>query len=85
MIDLDTGFIAYAVVSFGGILGIGADYYPVPWGALTVDTDARALRMEMTQDQIKAAPPLDKGAWPLSIDHAWLGGIYDYYGISYYR
>jgi len=83
MIDLDRGCVAYAVVSFGGILGIGAEHYPVPMGALTVDTENKRLHLDMDAERIKAAPPLGD-EWPSTIDHEWLGGIYDYYGTPRY-
>ncbi len=84
MIDIENGVIAYAVVSFGGIMGIGAEFYPVPWRALMIDTETRSARLEMDQEYIKDAPPMDKREWPVAIDYAWLGGIYDYYKIPYY-
>lgn len=84
MIDLDRGIVSYAVLSFGGILGIGEEYRGVPWSALEVDTENRVLRLAMDQERIKAAPPLSKEEWPLVPDYEWLGGIYDYYGVVHY-
>jgi hypothetical protein len=56
MIDKISGKVAYAVVSFGGFLGIGEDYYPVPWTQLTYDTDLDGYRIGMTQERLQGAP-----------------------------
>ena len=49
MIDKRSGQVAYAVLSFGGFLGIGSDYYPVPWAALTYDTTLGGYRTNITE------------------------------------
>ena len=46
MIDKRSGQVAYAVLSFGGFLGMGSDYYPVPWAALTYDTTLGGYRTD---------------------------------------
>src|SRR6187431_2924901 len=56
MIDKISGKVAYAVMSFGGFLGIGEDYYPVPWPALKYDTNLGGYVTGMTQRQLDAAP-----------------------------
>jgi sporulation protein YlmC with PRC-barrel domain len=56
MIDKTSGKVSYAVVSFGGFLGIGEDYYPVPWPALKYDTRLGGYRLGVTEDQLKGAP-----------------------------
>ena len=44
MLDKQSGKVAYAVMSFGGFLGIGHEHYPVPWSLLTYNTNSRRLR-----------------------------------------
>ena len=48
--------VAYAVLSFGGFLGIGEDYYPVPWPILTYDTRLGGYRTNLTVEQLDRAP-----------------------------
>ena len=55
MIDKISGKVAYAVISFGGFLGMGEDYYPVPWASLKYDTSLGGYRTGITQDQLKGA------------------------------
>jgi len=56
MIDKLSGKVAYAVMSFGGFMGLGEDYYPVPWSTLKYDTNLGGYRVNLTNDQLKAAP-----------------------------
>jgi hypothetical protein len=56
MIDKISGKVSYAVVSFGGFLGIGEDYFPVPWPTLKYDTRLGGYRLGVTEDQLKGAP-----------------------------
>ena len=56
MIDKIGGKVAYAVVSFGGFLGIGEDYYPMPWAQLKYDTRLGGYKVGVTEDQLKGAP-----------------------------
>jgi len=63
MIDKVSGRVTYAVMSFGGFLGIGHDHYPIPWGALKYDTDLEGYRTGITEDQLKAAPQHSEESW----------------------
>ena len=56
MIDKISGKVAYAVMSFGGFLGIGEDYYPLPWSVLTYNPTLGGYEVEMTDQQLKNAP-----------------------------
>jgi hypothetical protein len=60
MIDKVSGKIAYAVISFGGFLGMGEDYYPMPWASLKYDTDLGGYRANVTDDQLKGAPKFNR-------------------------
>jgi PRC-barrel domain protein len=55
MIDKGSGRVAYAVMSFGGFLGVGHSHYPVPWGALTFDTTLGGVRTNITEQQLRDA------------------------------
>ena len=56
MIDKISGKVAYAVMSFGGFLGIGEDYYPLPWSVLTYSPTLGGYEVEITDQQLKNAP-----------------------------
>jgi hypothetical protein len=56
MIDKISGKVSYAVVSFGGFLGISQDYFPVAWPTLKYDTRLGGYRLGFTEDQLKGAP-----------------------------
>src|SRR5438128_11331091 len=65
MIEKRSGQVAYAVLSFGGFLGIGSDYYPIPWDSLTYDTSLGGYRTTITEQHLKGAPkyPGTSRAW----------------------
>jgi len=56
MIDKISGKIVYAVVSFGGFLGLGEEYYPMPWSKLDYDTQLSGYHVDITEDQLRGAP-----------------------------
>ena len=56
MIDKISGKVAYAVISFGGFLGIGSEYHPVPWPTLKYDTNLGGYLVNLTRDQLEGAP-----------------------------
>lgn len=86
MIDLDGGLIAYAVLSFGGFLGMGDKLFAIPWEALTVDTDNHSVILDVDKEVLKDAPGFDKDHWPdnAKYEAGWLLGVYEYYGYSPY-
>jgi hypothetical protein len=79
MIDKISGKIAYAVVSFGGFLGMGEEYFPMPWATLKYDTGLEGYRVNMTEDQLKGAPRFNRNTdWDWS-DRSRDRTINDYY------
>jgi sporulation protein YlmC with PRC-barrel domain len=58
MIDKINGKVAYALMSFGGILGMGAEEHTIPWDKLNYDTSLGGYRTEITEDQLQGAPTL---------------------------
>jgi PRC-barrel domain len=68
MIDKVSGMVAYAVVSFGGFLGMGEEYFPMPWRSLTYDINVGGYRTNMTESQLKGAPKFNRNTdWDWSI------------------
>jgi hypothetical protein len=79
MIDKISGKVAFAVTSFGGFLGIGEDYYPVPWPSLKYDTRLGGYRTGITIDQLQDAPKYSRNTdWDWN-DRARDRQVYDYY------
>jgi len=76
------GRVAYAVLEFGGFLGIGHYHYPLPWEKLTYDTQLDGYRIDLTKDQIEGAPSYADD------DDTWYNDngrrVYDYYGVPPY-
>jgi hypothetical protein len=56
MIDKLSGKVAYAVMSFGGFMGIGEDYYPLPWALLTYNPRLEGYEVNVSEDQLQGAP-----------------------------
>jgi sporulation protein YlmC with PRC-barrel domain len=56
MIDKISGRVMYAVMSFGGFMGIGEDYYPLPWSMMKYNTDLGGYELNITEDQLRRAP-----------------------------
>ena len=84
MIDKVSGQAAYAVMSFGGFLGIGNDYYPVPWPLLTYNEDLGGYEVNISEAQLKGAPKFTKNqAWDYE-DRAKENALYTYYGATPY-
>jgi hypothetical protein len=82
IIGKQDGRVAYAVLSFGGFLGIGHDHYPLPWEKLTYDTQLDGYRIDLTKEQIEGAPSYSDD------DDNWYNDngrrVYDYYGVPPY-
>lgn len=83
MIDMASGRVAYAVLSFGGLLGMGDKLFAVPWTALTLDTAKKRFTLNVLKDALKDAPGFDKDHWPSMSDQAWASGVHKFYGTSY--
>jgi len=82
MIDKMSGRVSYAVLSFGGFLGIGDDHYPLPWQSLKYDTRLGGYRTGITETQLKGAPKYSNdNSWNWSYP-ARTRAVNDYYGVA---
>ncbi|WP_264210196.1 PRC-barrel domain-containing protein [Leisingera thetidis] len=81
MIDKQSGKVAYAIMTFGGFLGLGEQQFTIPWGALSYDTGLDGFRTSITPEQLKAAPERPAG-WRR--DRKYEESIYDHYQVPYY-
>ena len=80
MLDMQTGQVAYAVLSFGGFLGLGDKLFAVPWQALHLDTVNKRFVLDIDKDRMQNAPGFDKDAWPDMADARWAQHIHSFYG-----
>jgi hypothetical protein len=84
MIDKRSGKVAYAVMTFGGFLGIGDEYRALPWSVLHYNEQLDAYELNVTEDQLRNAPVL-AGGWDTGgIDRDWERNIHNYYHASPY-
>ncbi|OBV36541.1 PRC-barrel domain-containing protein [Janthinobacterium psychrotolerans] len=82
MLDMRSGQIAYAVLSFGGVLGLGEKLFAVPWEKLTLDTVNKRFLLDVDKDQLKNAPGFDKDNWPDMASDAWNDQMNQFYGTT---
>lgn len=82
MLDMRNGEVAYAVLSFGGFLGMGEKLFAVPWRALKLDTENKRFVLNVDQDRLKNAPGFHKSNWPDMADQSWAREIHAYYGTA---
>ncbi len=82
MLDVRAGRISYAVLSYGGVLGIGDKLFAVPWEALTLDTENKRFTLDVAKDRLENAPGFDKDNWPNMSDQTWAKDVHDYYGTT---
>ncbi len=84
MVDVTTGRVAYAVLSFGGFLGIGNKLFALPWSALTVDEAHKRFVVNVTREALEKMPGFDKGHWPDLNDLEYATGVYHHWGATPY-
>ena len=81
MLDMRSGKVAYAVLSFGGFLGMGEKLFAVPWAALKLDTGNKRFVLNISKDRLEQAPGFDTSRWPDMADETWAGQIHSYYDV----
>jgi len=82
MIDTNNGTINYAVLSFGGFLGLGDKYFAIPFEAFTVNSTTEKFVLNVGKDVLEKAPGFDKNNWPKSTDTSFWNSLYDIYGVK---
>lgn len=84
MINLATGEVVYAVLSFGGFMGIGDKYFAVPVEALNISTQDgdREITVDISKDRLENAPGFDKDNWPMEASPEFIQSVYDHYGYT---
>ncbi len=84
MIDIPSGRVAYAVLSFGGFLGMGNKLFAVPWNAFTVDEENKEFILDVDKKTLENAPGFDKDNWPDMADPSFGRQIFGHYGYTPY-
>lgn len=84
MIDVPSGRVTYAVLAYGGFLGMGDKLFAVPWRALTLNPEEKCFQLNASRDRLKQAPGFDKDSWPTMADETWAREIHEYYGTNPY-
>lgn len=79
VIDPRTGRIAYAVVSFGGFLGMGEKLFAIPFSSFKYDITTNKYVLDVSKERLKAAPGFDADHWPAMSDEKWNRDVYKYY------
>lgn len=79
MLDVSSGRVNYAVLSFGSFMGMGEKLFAVPWRALKLDTNNKRFILNIGKDQLKKALGFDKDNWPNMADQTWAKGIQSFY------
>jgi sporulation protein YlmC with PRC-barrel domain len=82
MIDKVSGQVSYAVLSFGGFLGIGEDYYPMPWSMLTYDTGQGGYVVDIDKDRLEGAPSYGASEMNRWADPNYGLSIDEFYGVN---
>ena len=84
MLDKVSGRVAYAVMSFGGFLGLGEDFYTLPWGVLGFDPDLDAYRVDLTDEQLRTAPTRSPEGGDPADERQWEEHVHRYYNAAPY-
>ena len=84
MIDKVSGKVAYAVMSFGGFLGIGDRYHPLPWSVLDYETSQGGYVVDLDRSMLEGAPTYGTSETPNWSDRSWGQQVHDYYGAHPY-
>ena len=84
MLDVNNGRIAYAVLSFGGFLGMADKLFAVPWSALKLDTVNKRFLLNVDKKNLESAPGFDKDSWPDMAGLTWQNTVHSYYGTKSY-
>lgn len=83
MLDIYSGRVAYAVLSFGGFMGVGDKLFAIPWQSLQVDKENKEFILNVDKEKLKDAPGFDKSDWP-DFSPEFGPQIYGYYGVVPY-
>lgn len=82
MLDLDRGCVEYAVLSFGGFLGIGEKLFAIPWQSMTLDTENHAWMVDVSEERLDRAPGFDRDHWPDMGEASYRDSISSFWAVN---
>jgi sporulation protein YlmC with PRC-barrel domain len=85
VLDPQNGRVSYAVLSFGGFLGLGEKYFAIPWNALQAKAgEDDTMILNVDKEKLQNAPGFDRNNWPDTTNRQWGEEIHAYYGVQPY-
>ncbi len=84
MLDFEHGRIAYGVLDFGGVLGMGKKLFAIPAEGFTIDRENHQLILNVDKETLKSAEGFDPNNWPDTADRTWGERIHSFYGYTPY-
>jgi sporulation protein YlmC with PRC-barrel domain len=84
VIDARDSRVAYAILSFGGILGVGDKHFAIPWEALSFDASEKVAVLSIDKDRLSNAPGFNKNDWPDMANQSWGEEIHQHFGYKPY-
>jgi sporulation protein YlmC with PRC-barrel domain len=84
MLDVPRGRVAYAVLSAGGLLGMGDKLFAIPWKALHLDTERKCFVLDVDKERLENAPGFDQDRWPNMRHEPWGREVHAYYNATVY-
>lgn len=85
MIDPNNAEVVYAVLSFGGFMGIGNKLFAIPIEALQFSDKDETIRLDVDKEKLENAPSFDKDNWPMTADNNFVDSVYSHYGVQNQR
>ena len=79
MLDVPSGRVAYGVLARGGVLGLGAKLFTIPWEAFTLDEQRGCLVLDIDRERLDEAPGFDHEHWPAMGDPSWASLVHEYF------
>jgi sporulation protein YlmC with PRC-barrel domain len=84
VINPEDNQVVYAVISFGGVLGLGEKLFAVPLKVMKRSAEANTFIIDVAQERLKNAPEFNRDNWPQMTDPRWIASVYDFYGLKPY-
>jgi sporulation protein YlmC with PRC-barrel domain len=85
MIDPSNAEVVYAVLSFGGFMGIGTKLFAIPLKALRYSENDDKMRLDVNKEKLENAPSFDEDNWPMTADNDFVDSVYSHYGFKSHR
>jgi len=85
MIDPSNAEVLYAVLEFGGFMGIGSKLFAIPLEALQFSGSDETIRLDVNKEKLENAPSFDSDNWPKTADNQFMDSVYSHYGVKSQR